>query len=664
MRNHMQKTFPSYLLLAAASTFSLAIGCSSTPAQPDDTSLTSASTLNSENFAQYLPESTLGVLSIRPEATLGFLAEFGTDITTLTNLPLEDQTVLSDLILASDLVGADRVHPTYVAVTAIGNETLLRHARHGAPMPTVGGEDPNLSRFAHVRVIAPALDGQALVANLLDRCTTRNASETCDEVLATQATSNMIILDLIFGQDFPVSVRGAATGNAPSEAIRTHFTTSLNNHTKNLADADDKNSAAWKMFTHNTAILSGYGQVENLYDIAALTTAAAGRRSPARTIQSLGSLLQLNSPEAAELVDVGFAVWQNGPELLFDGVSTLTEYGAAVDEASKTPTRAAASNMQLPLIDIRWSYDVAAALKAAQLPYWARVTDPAQLDAATSRRLLESGRHAGLPTLQYPTSLLRINLENGSLPPQLGNLHGMFVQLGAMGAALPQSPLELALALDFILAAGTDAQILATLANSGIIIPGSILHEERVLSQGDHQELQISVNATAADVFSDQSRELTTGAYAMADLIKIYTMLNTLGMGEDPYNPQNPANTLKKFIDRYPTLYYATNTEQGQWRARLQFGGAELNVPRALDGAKAPAKNPTRTECQYEATERSLAALQGFLTVAPDAQPSLIQSTIDELNELAKSTICQDDADTRTQIEWVVQQWQNQLPAQ
>lgn len=660
----MRKNFPNYLFLAAASTLSLAVGCSSAPTKPE-ASLTSAASLTATNFAEYLPAETLGLLSIRPEATLGLLTEFGADFDESGIAP-EDGMVLTDLLFEPNLVGADRVNPTYIAVTSLGNETLLRHARLSAPMPTVAGEDPALSRFVHVRVVAPALDGQALVANLLERCTIRTASQTCDEVLATQATANFIVLDLIVGQDFPISVQGAAKGNAPSETVRAHFTASLTQNADNLSNTSETNAPGWKMFTHADAMLAGYGKVENIYNVAALMTAAAGRRSPARTIQTLGAMLQLDSPEAAELTDVGFAIWKNGPELLFDGVATMTEYGVAVDNASNRTTRAAQSNMQTPLLDIRWSYDIAAALSATQLPYWARIAEggtQADLDAATSRRLLEGGRYAGLPTLQYPTSLLRINLENGALPAQLASLHGMFAQFGALGAQLPQSPLELALALDFILAAGADAQLLATLAKSGIIIPQSILHEERILTKDDHQELQLSVNTTADQAFANQDRELPTGAYAMADLAKIFTMVNAMGMTGDENDPANPINTLKNFIERYPNLFYTTNTQQGQWRARLQFGGAELNVPEALEGATAPAKNPTRTWCQYEATERSQSALQASLVIAPDAYASFIQATIDDLNELA-NTDCQDDDAAQKNIEWITQQWQNQLPTQ
>lgn len=661
----MRNNFSKYLFIGAVSSLALgAAGCSSAPVKPD-TAQTSAAGLTNKNFAGHLPKSTLAVMSVRPDAMTNLLEEFGNNINDL-GLASEDGMVLTDLIFEGELPGADRVNPMYIAVSSLGNETLLKHARHGVPLPTVGGEDTNLSRFVHVRVVAPALDGDALISNLTERCKTRNASQTCDEILSAKTDANVVTLDLLFGQDYPASVRGAAKGNAPSEAVRAHFTESLAKNTENLADSAKHDSASWKLFTHGDAIVSGFGQIHNIYDVAALMTASAGRRSGARTVQALGNMLQLDSPEAAEMTDVGFAVWKNGSELLFDGVATLTENGAKIDKASQASTHAADSKMGTPLINIRWGYDIAAALAATNMPYWARVSegaDQAELDAATSRRLLEGGRYAGLATLQYPTSLLRINLENGALPAQLGELHGMYAKFGATGDQLPQSPLELALMLDFVLAAGADAQLLSALAKTGLIIPSSILHEERTLNKEGLQELQISINAKADEVFATTEQELAAGVSISADLKNIQAMLASLGVTGDENDPENPFTTISNFIQRYPNLFYTTRTDKGQWLARLQFGGDKVNTPAAIDGASAPAKNPTRTQCQYEVTNLSLNALQGFISGSPDEQPAHTQATIDGLNQLAKTT-CKDDAEGKKAIEWSVEQWKNQLPRQ
>ncbi len=660
----MRNIFPKYLFIGAVSSLALTVGCSSSPAKPD-AAQTSASGLTAKNFAGYLPKSTLAVMSVRPDAVTNLLTEFGANVDDM-GLDKENGIVLTDLIFERDLVGADRINPLYIAVSPLGNETLLKHARHGVPMPTVGGEDTALSRFVHVRVVAPALDGDALVANLIERCITRNASQTCEEILSAKANANFITLDLIFGQDFPSSVRGASKGTAPSEAVRAHFTASLAKNSENLADSTKNDSASWKMFTHGDAIVSGYGQIEKIYDVAALMTASAGRRSSVRTVQTLGNMLQLNSPEAAEMTDFGFAIWKNGSELLFDGVSTLTENGVKIDNASKASTRAAESKMGTPLVNIHWGYNIPAALSATTMPYWARLTEGAtqgEVDAATSRRLVEGGRFGGLAAMQYPTSILRINLENGAVPAQIGEMHGMFAQFGGLGAQLPASPLELVLMLDFILAAGADAQILSTLAETGVIIPESILHEERVITRQGLQELQISVNAKADDVFATTEQELKSGVTMSADLKNIQAMLGAVGMAGDPNDPESAANTVSNFINSYPNLFYTTRTDKGQWLARLQFGGEKANVPGAIDGAAAPAKNLTRTQCQYDITNLSLNALEGFISNSPESQPALTQTTIDEMNELAKTT-CKDDADGKKSIEWSVEQWKNQLPKQ
>src|SRR5690606_3391776 len=131
--------FSKYLFIGAVSSLALGAGCSSAPVKPD-VAQTSAAGLTSKNFAGHLPKSTLAVMSVRPDAMTNLLEEFGTNINDL-GLASEDGMVLTDLIFEGELPGADRVNPMYIAVSSLGNETLLKHARHGVPLPTVGGED-------------------------------------------------------------------------------------------------------------------------------------------------------------------------------------------------------------------------------------------------------------------------------------------------------------------------------------------------------------------------------------------------------------------------------------------------------------------------------------------------------------------------------------------
>src|SRR5690554_3232187 len=129
----MRNNLPKYLLVGAVSSLALSVGCSSAPKKPD-AAQTSASGLTAKNFVGHLPKSTLAVMSVRPEAVANLLEEFGENTDDM-GLDSENGMVLTDLIFDRQLVGADRINPLYIAVSSVGNETLIKHARHGVPMP-------------------------------------------------------------------------------------------------------------------------------------------------------------------------------------------------------------------------------------------------------------------------------------------------------------------------------------------------------------------------------------------------------------------------------------------------------------------------------------------------------------------------------------------------